>query len=143
MFYSDLLNINPWREMGEIQREMNRLFDRSWGGERRAFPAVNIWSNPEAAVVTAELPGFDPNNINLSVVGDMLTISGNRSQQELKEGEQYHRQERGFGNFERSIRLPFAVENDKVDAQFKNGILRIHLPRAEAEKPQKIHVKTQ
>lgn len=131
----------PWHEMDDIRQEMNRLFNRALG-EQKEYPAVNIWTNPESAIVTAELPGYDHNDINLSVVGDVLTISGRRIKQDLKEGQQYHREERGAGRFERSLRLPFLVDNEKVEANFRNGVLQINLPRAESDKPKKIQIKT-
>ncbi len=141
MYLRNLMSIDPWREMDDIRQEMNRLFNHAIG-EKREYPAVNIWTNQESAVITAELPGYDPKNISLSVVGDVLTISGNRVKQELKEGEQYHREERGAGRFEHSVRLPFLVNNEKVEANFKNGILQINLPRAESDRPKKIQIKT-
>lgn len=143
MWYRDLFDVNPFQEMNRIQREMNRLFDAAGGGTAREYPAVNIWSNAEAAVITAELPGYDPKAVSLSVLSDTLTIRGKRPVRELKEGEEYLRQERACGEFERSIRLPFSVENEKVEARFKNGVLNILLPRAEADKPRKIQIKTQ
>jgi HSP20 family protein len=141
MYFRNLMSIDPWREMDGIRHEMNRLFNRAID-ENKEYPAVNIWTNQESAVITAELPGYDPKDIGLSVVGGVLTISGKRVKQELKEGEQYHREERGAGNFERSVRLPFLVDNEKVEANFKNGVLQINLPRAESDKPKKIQIKT-
>ncbi len=136
---------SPWREMERLQREVNRLFADSAGvvGGRMAagYPAINVWSNDESAVVTAELPGVDPEDIDISVVGDTLTLTGSRRPTELKEGEKYHRRERGYGQFTRSFQLPFQVEADKVEAQFEKGVLHISLPRAEADKPRKIAIK--
>lgn len=140
MYLRDLMTVDPWQEMDQIRREMNRLFSRALA-EPREYPAVNIWTNQEAAIITAELPGYDAKDINLSVVGDVLNISGKRAKEELKEGEQYLREERIAGSFERSIRLPFIVDNDEVEARFKNGILQVNLPRVESDKPRKIHIK--
>ena len=137
---------NPWREMERLRREMNRLFDDSYAGSggRTApnYPAMNIWTNEEGAVVTAELPGLSPDEIDIAVVGDMLTLTGERPALELPEEAKYHRRERNFGKFSRSFQLPFNVEVEKVEAVFKNGILHLSLPRAEVEKPKKITVKT-
>ncbi len=137
---------NPWDESSLWRREfMNRLLS-DWLGvmeDRPAptYPAMNVWMNEEGAIITAELPGIAPEDLDISVVGDTLTVSGERKPEELKEGETYHRRERGYGKFSRAFQLPFEVEADKVSATFKNGVLHITLPRAEADKPRKIAVK--
>jgi HSP20 family protein len=131
--------------MERLHREMNRLFDTfSLAGGRTApgYPAINIWANDEAAIVTAELPGLSPDDIDISVVNDILTLSGGRQPDELEEGERYHRRERSYGRFTRSFELPFKVEADQVEARFEKGVLHISLPRAEADKPRKIDVKS-
>jgi HSP20 family protein len=129
-----------WREMDRMQREMNRLM-----GQSRlvapGFPATNLWSGAESVVVTAEIPGVDPEQLEISVVNETLTLSGERNLAELAEGEKYHRRERGYGRFSRTVQLPFRVAADKVEASFTNGILQISLPRAEEDKPRKIAVK--
>lgn len=135
-------NYDPWREMERIQHDMNRIFNRAWCAERGIFPTVNIWTNPESVVVTAELPGYEPADIQLSVERDLLKMHGKGGQAGSQEGNHYHRRERGCGEFERAIRLPYGVEANKVEAKFTNGILSITLPRAEAEKPKKIQIKT-
>lgn len=142
MYFRDVFNMDPLREIDRLQREMNRLFDGMSTTGWRGYPAVNMWSNQEAAAITAELPGYDSNAVNLSIVGDTLTIRGNRRPPEIKKGENYHRQERVYGEFERDVRLPFAVDSNKVEARFRNGILQVLLPRAEEDKPRKISIKT-
>lgn len=142
MYFRDLLTLDPFREIDQLQRDMNRLFDGAIASNRRGYPAVNVWTNSEAAAVTAELPGYDPKDVQLSIVGDTLTIKGSRREPEFKQGDHFHRQERVHGDFERSLRLPFAINNDKVEAKFYNGILQIMLPRAEEDKPKKIEIKT-
>lgn len=136
---------SPWREMEQLQREMNRIFSdtfsRAGGRTAPSYPAINVWANNEGAVVTAELPGINPDDIDISVVGDTLTLSGHREPDKLQEGEKYHRRERTFGKFTRTFQLPFKVEVDKIDAMFEKGILHISLPRAEEEMPKKIAVK--
>jgi HSP20 family protein len=88
------------------------------------------------------LPGIDPNAIDISVVGKTLTLRGSRKPEEFKENESYHRRERWHGQFTKTIELPFDIDSGKVDAQYRKGILRITLPRAEADKPRKISVKS-
>jgi HSP20 family protein len=133
--------------MERLQRDVNRLFYDSFaqaGGRvgPATYPVMNVWSNEEGAVVTAELPGVEVENIDISVVGDTLTLSGSRQAEELNEGEKFHRRERGFGKFGRSFQLPFRVEVDKIEATFEKGVLHISLPRSEADKPKKIDVKS-
>jgi HSP20 family protein len=134
-----------WKEVDRLQREMNQLFDAHTPSRfRRAsgYPAMNAWANEEGLTVTAEVPGVSPSDIDISVVGETLTLSGNRKSDDVDENSRYHRQERGYGKFSRSIQLPFPISVDEVDATFKNGILQINLPRAEEDKPKKIAVKS-
>jgi HSP20 family protein len=144
MLYRSSLGLSPWREMERLRREMNRLLSGQVSGVAVAsgFPAMNVWTNEDGAVVTAELPGTDPKDIDISVNNDTLTVTGCRQPQELPESSTYHRRERGCGRFSRSFQLPFQVEAGKVSAAFERGVLQITLPRAEADKPRKITVKT-
>jgi len=132
---------DPLREMQRVQREMNRIFSGLGQPLTQEVPLVNVWVGESDTVVTAELPGVDPGGVDISVVGDVLTISGFREAVTLREGESYHRQERNHGRFSRSLQLPFHIEAGKVEAKYDRGILRITLPRAEADKPRKISVK--
>jgi HSP20 family protein len=137
---------NPWQEIDRMQREMDRLFSSFYSTPRyqtaASFPAMNVWTNQDGAVITAELPGVNPEDIDISVVGETLTLTGSRQAEALQEGEKYHRRERGHGKFTRTFQLPFPVEGDKVEAVFDKGVLHVSLPRAEADKPRKIAIKT-
>jgi len=138
----ELWSLDPGQEMRRIQREVNRLFSGFIPSvARRVFPAVNVWTGRDDAVVTAEIPGIKPDDLEISVVGDTLILSGSRPPAELKEGETYNRQERETGTFTRKIQLPFRVEPDQVEASYSKGVLRIDLPRLEADKPKQIAVK--
>ena len=134
-----------WQEMDQLQREMNRLFD-STNRERvfsaPSYPAINIWTNDDGQFITAEMPGVHPDDINIDVIGDALSISGERKPDDVAKDANYHRRERGSGAFSRTIQLPFMVDTNKVEANFKNGVLMIRLPRAEVDKPKKITVKS-
>ena len=134
---------NMWNEMDRLQRELNQVFetfDRTYS-PAAGFPAMNVWMSEEGAVVTAELPGVNVKDLEINVVGETLTLSGERKAQDLPKDATYHRQERGVGKFTRTIELPFNVESGKVQATLEKGILRILLPRAEQDKPRKIMVK--
>jgi HSP20 family protein len=133
-----------WRDMDRLQQDMNRLFNLySPSSKRRAptYPAINIWVNDDSQVVSAEMPGVRVEDIDISVDGDTLTISGELGSDEVPEGAYVHRKERGFGKFSRTIQLPYPVDTEKVEASLKHGILNITLPHVEAVKPKKIAIK--
>jgi HSP20 family protein len=131
--------------MDQLQREMNRLFDATSKGRvfnSPSYPAINIWTNQDGQLITAEIPGVHPEDLEIDVTGDALSISGERKQTEVAKDARYHRWERSYGTFSRTIQLPFMVDTNKVEASFKNGVLLINLPRAEADKPKKIAIKS-
>ena len=136
---------SPWNEVERLRREMNRVFaNLPATSESRitpGYPAMNVWTNEDGVVITAELPGIDPEALDIAVVENTLTLSGERHPIELGEGEVYHRRERGYGKFTRSFQLPFNVEAGEVQAVYEKGVLNITLPRAEADKPRKIIVR--
>jgi len=142
--YSPFFNMHVQTpEMERLRQEMNRVFTNfpSCVRQAPAYPAMNVWTNENGAVVTAELPGCSPESIDLAIVGDTLTITGAREPEEVAENATYHRRERGCGRFQRSLQLPFEIETAKVEATFDKGVLHIALPRAEASKPKKIAIK--
>lgn len=143
MYYRQVPNM--WQEMERLQREMNRMFRLSDGVRLHpapSFPAMNIWANEEGQIITAEIPGVEPDELEVAVTGDVLTLSGCRKPEEIGDEKTFHRRERGCGNFKRSIQLPYPVQGDKIEATFRNGVLKITLPRAEQDKPRKITVKS-
>ena len=90
---------------------------------------MNIHTGEEDVIITAEIPGIDPADIDLTVTGDTLTIRGTRKAQEVKQGETWHHRERGAGSFYRTVQLPYNVDGNKVQADYVNGVLKIELPR--------------
>ena len=133
------------QEMDQLQREVNRLFDATNKGRvfnTPTYPAVNIWTNDDGQVISAEMPGIRPEDLDIDVTGDALSISGVRKPDEVSKEARYHRRERNYGSFSRTVQLPFMVDTNKVEASFKNGVLFINLPRAEADKPKRITVKS-
>jgi HSP20 family protein len=135
----------PWlNQLNQFQGEMNRLFDR-WGGNPLngfvAFPAVNVWEEGERLVVEAELPGIDFKDLEIYVTGgNQLTLKGERKPHSVEKGA-WHRQERSFGRFVRTLTLPYPVDAEKVEARLDNGVLQIALAKHESAKPRKITVK--
>lgn len=128
-----------FRELDGLQREMSRLMGEAWR-TTSGFPAVNILAGEEDLLVTAELPGVDPSEIEISLEGDTLTLSGARSAPEIGENSRYHRRERSQGRFSRTINLPFRPDVDNVRASYEAGVLRVTIPQAEDDKPRKISV---
>lgn len=131
--------LEPWTEFDRMRRGFPRLVQ----SVTVDFPAVNIWVAYDSVVVTSEIPGIRPEEIEISVTGKNLTLKGSRQPEELSEGETYHRRERWYGRFSKTIEMPFAVEVEKIEATFKKGIFRVVLPKAEAEKSKKITVKSE
>jgi HSP20 family protein len=105
----------------------------------RTFPAVNVWETGEELYAEAEVPGLKSEDVEISVVGNELTIKGERREVE-QPGSTYHRRERGVGNFTRVLALPVDIDGERVEASLKDGVLLIRLPKAEAAKPRKIQV---
>jgi len=137
---SDMWRWSPWAELDRLRREVDRLFG-SYTDRRVEYPALNAYLGTEELIITAELPGFDPKDIDISIDGDTLTISGSREPEQIGEDDVHLRRERFAGRFKRTLQLPYKIESDKVDAAFENGVLKITLPRAEADKPKRITVK--
>ena len=134
-----------WNPLQQFQTEVNRLFDRFAGEGRGAggYPALNVWEDPEGCYVEAELPGVELKDLEIFVTGgNQLTLKGERKPVEAEKGI-WHRQERGFGTFGRTLTLPFAVDADKVEARLDNGVLTVKLAKHESAKPRKIVVKAE
>ncbi|MEJ2510837.1 MAG: Hsp20/alpha crystallin family protein [Anaerolineales bacterium] len=144
--YRSFRPLSIWGELDRMQREMNRLFNNYSPSNPRSapsYPAINIWANEDSQIITAEMPGIEASEIDIDVTADSLTISGERNPDTTSNGKSYHRRERDFGMFSRTIQLPFMVDTNKVKAKFTDGILHITLPRAEADKPKKITIKSE
>ena len=131
-----------WRDMEQLQREMNRFFASTEPATASTFPVMNVWTNEGGAVVTAEVPGVNAEALDIAVAGNTLKLSGSREAEKLPEGGQYHRRERTNGQFSRTFQFPFNINAAGIEAMFEKGVLHITLPRAEEEKPKKIHVKS-
>jgi len=149
MIYGRKSSLSMWEEMDKLQKDMNRMFDSAFTNRlvdrplnSHDFPAMNVWTKADAGqVITAEIPGMNVDDLDIKVVGETLTISGSRLGPADDENIRYHRQERGYGSFTRTIQLPFPIDVDKVEANYEKGVLKIWLPRAESDKPRKITVK--
>lgn len=133
-----------FKDFGLQDLGLGLLGDTAWPwGESPSgvFPALNLWEDGDNLVVEAELPGLRLSDIEVLVIGNELTIKGERKA-EKREEVSYHRQERGTGVFNRLVRLPVMIDAGKVEASFKDGVLTVRLPKAEAAKPRRIEVKS-
>lgn len=148
------MKLSRWSPFGtlygplqQFQSEMNRLFDR-WAGEGRlpglsGYPALNVWEDADKCFVEAELPGVELSDLEILVTGgNQLTLKGERKPLPQEQGV-WHRQERTFGAFSRSLTLPFHVDPDKVEAKLDNGVLLVTLAKHESARPRRIAVKAE
>lgn len=127
-----------------LRDEMDQLFGQYFpevtGGQGTLYPALNLWEDDGHFYAEAELPGFSIEDLELSVVGNALTIKGERKPDEKKDGF-WLRRERLFGPFSRTVEFASPIDADKVEASLKHGVLTVTLPKAEAARPRKIEVK--
>lgn len=132
---------NPVSEFLRMQEQMSRALE-NWSGDQVAtnMPPVNVYDDGDTFHVRAEVAGIDKEKLDISVAGDVLTIKAERKQFEPKGS--YHRRERGWDSFNRSMTLPDTVDVDKVNAVYRDGILEVTLPRADAVRPRKISIET-
>jgi len=144
-----LIRWDPFREMSSLQERMNRLLadyrTRSPFGEEEMaqgawIPAVDIYETKESIVLNVELPGVTKEDISLEVKDSTLTIKGEKKLEKNVKEENFHRMERTYGSFTRAFTLPSTVQQDKVKAKFRDGILEIMLPKAEEARPKQIKV---
>jgi HSP20 family protein len=126
-----------------MDKMWNRFFGE-WPGPESFrgewAPSLDVSETKDNVVVKAEVPGMEPKDIDISLTNDVLTIKGTREQEKEEKEENYHRIERSYGSFSRSVRLPREVHSDKIKASYKNGVLKITLPKSEAAKEIKIKV---
>lgn len=144
------MQLTPWRPGGELsrlRREMDTIFNRFFGepmfSERGAawMPSIDVSETENEIQIKAELPGLDAKDISVNVSGDRLSISGEKKQEEEKREENYFTRERYFGSFQRTMQLPAEVQSDKAEAEFKNGVLNVKIPKSAEKRAKKIEVK--
>lgn len=136
---------HAWDAFQDLEREVDRLLhsvNLTVHGVRfaRQFPAVNLYELPDEFQLTAEIPGTRAEDLELTIAGGVLTIRGKRTRPEGIAEDRYRRQERFHGEWQRSVTLPERVQEEKLSAEFTNGVLRIHLPKAPQAQPRQIRV---
>lgn len=138
---------DPFREMITLREAMDRLFEESFvrptvtPRRMRGTLAVDVRETSDAFVISASVPGLKPEDLNINVVGDTVTLSGEINEEAGEEGSYIHR-ERRFGPFTRTLTLPTPLNPDKAEAIIENGVLTLTLPKAEEAKPKTIKIKT-
>ncbi|WP_411822539.1 Hsp20/alpha crystallin family protein [Leptospira sp. 'Mane'] len=132
---------NPfWRDFDRLNEEITKSILDSQFGNTRNFPPVNVYTKEEEALVAVLVPGLSPEQIEISVKDNLLTIQGKKKEEVLAEGTEVLRREIFTGEFVRTVELPFRVDQEHVSAKYTNGVLNIHLPRREEDKPKKISI---
>ena len=136
---------NPWDDMMSLREAMNHLLEDSYvrpvaGTATRGNLALDLFEDGDNMEVTATLPGMNPEDVEIIVQGDVLTIKGEHKQQQERKQGNYHLRERRVGAFYRAIQLPCPVQPDKAQAEFRNGVLYLTLPKAEETKPKTIRI---
>lgn len=138
---------DPFREFLTLRDSMDRLFDRTMSRMDSDFDTVNwalpldVVENKDEFVVKASLPGIDPGDLEITYSDNTLTIRGETKMEEEVEESRYHLRERRYGRFARSVSLPAKIDSDKIQADYVNGELTLHLPKTEEEKPKRISIK--
>ncbi len=140
----------PFRELSSLQNEMNRLFDSAFdtpraGGNagkamRRWIPAMDLVEGPEQFVLRADLPGMKQEDVSIEFEDNILTIAGERKSQHEERDEGFHRVERAFGSFSRTLTLPKGIDPEAINARFEDGVLEVTIPKPEESKPRRISI---
>ena len=150
---ANLVRWNPVREAAELMNEFDRVLEypllrQRWGMPLRTNEVVGSWNlaldvaeKGDVFTVKASLPGISPDDLNVTLEDNVLTIQGETKEDETIEENSYHIRERRYGSFSRSVRFPVPAEGDKVEAEYENGVLTLTIPKAEAVKPKRIAVK--
>lgn len=146
-----LVRWDPAVEVDSLQSEVNRLFDGFFGGSRGAggngsaparrwVPAMDLAETEDHLVLTADLPGLGEEDISIEIKDGVLTISGERRGSDEQSGRGFHRMERSFGRFSRSLTLPDGIDADRVAAGFDRGVLEVRIPKPAERKPHKVEI---
>lgn len=143
-----LMRWDPFREMISLRDAIDRLFEESFVRPRGWLTSepsmgipLDIYEEGDNLVVKATVPGVKPEDLNVQIQNNTLTISGEIKEEQERKESNYHLRERRYGRFERSVTLPYSVQADRADATFDNGVLKLTLPKVEEARTRKIQVK--
>lgn len=135
---------SPFRELSQLQQEFNRVVSglgNPFTNVQPEYPAINVHTNENSVLLTAEVPGLDAEKLDINVTRDTITLKGERPVAELGAEETYHRRERGAGAFSRTVTLPCEVDPSATEATYERGVLKVRLARPEELKPHRVSVK--
>ena len=142
---------SPWKELEDMEKRLSTIFGRApmaTNGEKKEAisaaewsPLVDITEDDKEYIVKAEIPEMKKDDIKINVHDEVLSISGERKYEKEEKGKKYHRVERAYGSFMRSFTLPEDADGSKVNAEYKDGVLKVHLPKSERAKPKTIEIK--
>jgi HSP20 family protein len=135
-----LANRDPFRDLRTMEDEFDRLMGRAFSRDTW-MPALDVREAADRYEVHVDLPGLEPGDVNVTFEDGMLTISGKRQFNQEDKGDTWHRIERGFGTFARSLRLPQTADTERIDASFDRGVLTVAVPKTEQAKPRTIEVR--
>ena len=147
---ANITRYDPFSEMVSLRQAMDRLFEDSFvsplgwrtiSGGDSITPALDVHETDDHLVVTTALPGIKPDDVQITMTGQTLTLRGEFKADEKVERDQYLYRERRFGSFNRTLQLPVRVEGDRAEATFQDGVLRLRIPKAEEVKPRQIQIK--
>ena len=144
----ELTTWKPFKELGIVRNEMDRLWDSFLEGRPKVrfgewFPSLDVAETKNDIVVKVELPGMDQKDIDISLSDGHLMIKGEKKQEKEEKEENYHFIERSYGTFTRSVHLPKEVKRDKISASYKNGVLKVLLPKSEEAKKKEVKIQVQ
>ena len=141
-----LVRWDPVRELDSLQGDMNRLFDRFFEGRtangtaRRWIPAMDLVETEDHLILRGDLPGLTEDDVEIEIKDNVLTVSGERKAEHEDTNEGYHRVERAFGSFSRSLSLPHGIDPERVEASFENGVLEVEIPKPAEAKPTRVQI---
>lgn len=145
---NELERWSPFRELDRFRRDFDELFERFLGGRGRAVlgqpatttPAIESFIEGDKLVVRADLPGIDPNDVEVTVTGNMLVVRGKRETREETKGKNFIHREVSYGSFERAVELPEGVKAEDIKAAYKNGVLEVSVPLPKETAPRKVAI---
>jgi HSP20 family protein len=140
-----LVRWEPAREMDTLQGEVNRLFDTFFGAQahgrsHRWVPAMDLVETEDALILKADLPGLERDDVNIEIKDQVLTVSGERKSEHEEKADGFHRVERAYGGFSRSLTLPEGVAAEKIEANFDKGVLEVRIPKPEETQPHRVEI---
>ena len=144
----ELVRFSPWNDVWNLANGFNRIFGNPFtptvvdeeSGGCAWRPAVDIYEEENGIALKAELPGIEKKDISIDVKDRVLTLKGERAAENETEGKSFYRRERTYGEFQRVFTLPEGINTDEIKADFKDGVLKVHIPKVEVEEPKKITI---